>query len=362
MLETVAATDTDLLDTELRALHDSCGVVDRSDRGKLALTGAGAIEFLNGQVTNELADLRAGEGRYAAFLTHKGKMLGDVRILAVGDGAAPAVEPGDAAAAPGRAAPDELLLDTERVALQALFDMIRRFKVGFAVELHKRTLERGLLSLIGPASGRIAGVDDIGADEPSPDGAGAAATLPGEEHSNAPVEIDGVAALAIRTDVGVDLLCGADDTERLRDALVGRGASAVSEPAAECVRVERGRPRYGVDIDASTIPQEAGLNERAVSFTKGCYVGQETVARLHYRGKPNRHLRGLRLSAPVAGGEELRLGERSVGHVGSVVVSPALGPIALALVRREAAPGDTVAVGDAGVSGQVVELPFGAHG
>jgi tRNA-modifying protein YgfZ len=351
MLESVAATDTDLLAAELRALHDSCGVVDRSDRGKLALTGAGAIEFLNGQVTNELADVRAGEGRYAAFLTHKGKMLGDVRILAAGaaGGEAPAT------GAPG--APGELLLDTERVALQALFDMIRRFKVGFAVELHKRTLERGLLSLIGPDSGRVAGIGASADGEPRADGADAAATLPAE-HANAPVEIDRIGALAVRTDVGVDLLCDAGDTERLRDALVGRGASAVSEQAAECLRVERGRPRYGVDIDESTIPQEAGLNERAVSFTKGCYVGQETVARLHYRGKPNRHLRGLRLSAPVATGEELRLGERSVGHVGSVALSPALGPIALALVRREAAPGDTLAVGDAGVGAQVVELPF----
>jgi tRNA-modifying protein YgfZ len=357
MLESVAATDTDLLAVELRALHDSCGVVDRSERGKLALTGNGAIEFLNGQVTNELADLRAGEGRYAAFLTHKGKMLGDVRILAVGAGDDPAT-----------ASPGELLLDTERVALQALFDMIRRYKVGFAVELHKRTVERGLLSLIGPGSARVAGIGDTERDEPSPDRAGAAngpsadragATLLGaEEHANTPVEIDGIGALAIRADVGVDLLCDAGDTERLRDALIGRGASAVSGQAAECLRVERGHPRYGVDIDESTIPQEAGLNERAVSFTKGCYVGQETVARLHYRGKPNRHLRGLRLSAPVAGGEELRLGERSVGHVGSVAVSPALGPIALALVRREAAPGDVVVVGDAGVDAQVVELPF----
>jgi folate-binding protein YgfZ len=366
MLESVAAIDSDLLALELRALHDSCGVVDRSERGKLALTGAGAIEFLNGQVTNELADLRAGEGRYAAFLTHKGKMLGDMRILAV-DGDAPAAESRDAAAAPERAAPSELLLDTERVALQALFDMIRHYKVGFAVELHKRTVERGLLSLIGPDSARVAGVGDSadgepsadsGDGEPGADGADAAAKLPAEEHANARVEIDGIPALAIRTDVGVDLLCDAADTERLRDALAGRGASAVSEQAAECLRVERGRPRYGVDIDASTIPQEAGLNERAVSFTKGCYVGQETVARLHWRGKPNRHLRGLRLSAPVATGEELRLGERSVGHVGGVAASPALGSIALALVRREAAPGDTVAVGDEGVNAQVVELPF----
>ena len=97
-----------------------------------------------------------------------------------------------------------------------------------------------------------------------------------------------------------------------------------------------------------------------MSFTKGCYVGQETVARLYYRGKPNRHLRGLRLSAPASTGEELRLGERSVGHVGSSVLSPALGPIALALVRREAEPGATVDVGEHGTTAVVVELPFDA--
>src|SRR5207244_8897320 len=110
---------------------------------------------------------------------------------------------------------------------------------------------------------------------------------------------------------------------------------AVAPEAAECLRVESGRPRYGIDMDDATIPQEAGINERAVSFTKGCYVGQETVARLHYRGKPNRHLRGLRLSAPAATGEHLRLGDRVVGRVGSVALSPAHGPIALAIVRRE---------------------------
>jgi folate-binding Fe-S cluster repair protein YgfZ len=95
-----------------------------------------------------------------------------------------------------------------------------------------------------------------------------------------------------------------------------------------------------------------------VSFTKGCYVGQETVARLHYRGKPNRHLRGLRLSEPVASGEELRLGERPVGRLASTAISPRLGPIALALVRREAEPGAIVSVGEQGASAEVVALPF----
>jgi folate-binding protein YgfZ len=330
----MAATETDLTGAEQSALREGCALLDRSERGKLALTGDGAVEFLNGQVTNELADLRPGEGRYAAFLTPKGKMLGDLRILAVGN---PGAEPD--------APPAELLLDTERSSLQALFDMIRRYKVGYDVELHKRTVERGLLSLIGPAAVATSGAGALG------DAA---------EHTSTAAEIADIAALAVRTDVGVDLICDAADTERLGDALAARGAVAVCEAAAEVLRVESGRPRFGLDMDDTTIPQEAALNERAVNFTKGCYVGQETVARLFYRGKPNRHLRGLRLSAPAATGEELRLGERVVGRVGSSVVSPGLGPIALALVRREAELGATVAVGEHGTTAVVVELPLQA--
>jgi folate-binding protein YgfZ len=325
MLETMAATGTEDLSAELRVLREDVGLLDRSERGKLALTGPDAVEFLNGQVTNELSDLTAGHGRYAAFLTHKGKMLGDLRVLAVA----------------GQDGKIELLLDTERSALQSLFDMIRRFKVGYRLELHKRTLERGLLSLIGPRTG------DLLPAQPGPN-----------EHDSLPVEIDGVPALAIRTDVGVDLLCDSQDAAQLVAILHRAGAQPVGEPAAECLRIEAGRPRYGVDIDDSTIPQEAGLNERAVSFTKGCYVGQETVARLYYKGKPNRHLRGLLLSHAAEAGEELLLGERQVGRLGSVALSPRLGPIALALVRREAEPGSTIAVGHTGTTARVVELPF----
>jgi folate-binding protein YgfZ len=329
-IDTPAAAPDAALLADHRALTRGCGVLDRSERGKLALTGSGAVEFLNGQVTNELADLRPGDGRYAAFLTHKGKMLGDLRILAVGDGPS--------------SAPSELLLDTERVALQGLFDMIRRFKVGYDLELHKRTLERGLLSLIGPRAETVAGAHD----------------LPSVEHASAALEIGGTSTIAIRTGDGVDVLCEAADTRAIETALIDRGATAIGEQAAECVRVERGRPRYGMDMDEGTIPQEAGINDRAVSFTKGCYVGQETVARLHYRGKPNRHLRGMRLSAPAATGDELRTRERTVGRLGSVVVSPSLGPIALALVRREAGPGTVVQVGEGGTTAEVTTLPFAA--
>jgi folate-binding protein YgfZ len=315
---------TDDLATDYGVLTEGCGLLDRSERGKLALTGGDAKSFLAGQVTNDIEGLTGGAGCYAAFLTHKGKMLGDLRVLAV-DEPAP-----------------ELLLDTERPTLQALFDMIRRFKIGYDVELHKRTLQRGLLSLVGPGARAVAGAED----------------LPAEEHAHRAGSVGDRPVRLVATDVGVDVLCDADDTEAVRGALLHAGATPVSEAAAEIVRVERGRPRYGAELDDATIPQEAGLNERAVSFTKGCYVGQETVARLFYRGKPNRHLRGLRLSEPAPAGAELRLGERVVGHLASSLVSPLHGPIALALVRREAAVGDTVAV-EGGATAEVVELPFG---
>jgi len=347
------ATDGLDLDVEYRALNDGCGLFDRSDRGKLALTGRGAVEFLNGQVTNELADLRDGEGRYAAFLTHKGKMLGDLRVLAVGDGPS--------------GAPTELLLDTERVALQGLFDMICRFKIGYDVELHKRTVETALISLLGPEAEAIAlrAVAASGAghaDGGATPSEGAGAALPDAEHAHLSARLAGRPVRLVRTagPAGVDVLCDADDRDAVREALLLAGARPVSEPAAEIVRVEHGRPLYGIDLDDTVIPQEAGLNERAVSFTKGCYVGQETVARLHYKGRPNRHLRGLRASEPLASGAVLRLGERPVGRVASAVVSPRLGPIALALVRREAEPGMLVGVGEHGVTAEIVELPFAA--
>ena len=318
----MASVDT--LATDYRTITEACGLLDRSERGKLALTGGDARSFLQGQVTNDVEGLADGAGCYAAFLTPKGKMLGDLRILAAGD---------------------ELLLDTERVALQGLFNMIRRFSIGYDVGLHKRTLERGLLSLVGPDAAAVAG----------------AGSLPVDEHAHSVVEIpgSGLVARAIRTDVGVDLLCAAEDVDALRAALGDAGAQGVADAAVECLRVEHGRPRYGIDLDDSVIPQEAGLNERAVSFTKGCYVGQETVARLYYRGKPNRQLRGLRLSRPASSGDELSFEGRTVGVLASVALSPRFGPIGLALVRREAPPGSTVAVTDGGdIVGEVTELPF----
>jgi folate-binding protein YgfZ len=281
--------------------------VDRSERGKLAITGPEAKPFLQGLVSNDVESLTPGHGCYAAVLTPKGKMIGDLRILDTGE---------------------ELLLDCERVALQGIFNVLWRGRVGLAVEIHKRTVQMGLLSVVDL---HLAGPD---------------------EHDNVRTEIAGKPVVAVTTDLGSDVFCWADDFEAVRAEF-----PAGDEGQLEVLRVEAGRPRYGLDLDDSVIPQEAGLNERAVSFTKGCYVGQETVARLHYRGKPNRHLRGLQLSAPAEPGAEIRLGEKVVGRLGSVVESPRHGPIALALVRREAAPGDVVTV-DETTPATLIQLPF----
>ena len=313
---------TSSFEHDYRLASEAVGFLDRSQRGKLALTGQGAKEFLQGQLTQDILALAPGHGAYAAFLTAKGKMLGDVRVLDAGD---------------------EILLDTERVALQALFNMIHRYSLGYDVALHKRTLESGLYSLVGPLADELI--------------AAAGTTLATTEHDHAPVSLGGVSARAIRTDVGVDLLFASEHGDAVRGAVLAAGAAAIDEQAAETLRIERGRPRYGIDLDESVIPQEAGLNERAVSFTKGCYVGQETVARLYYKGKPNRQLRGLRATEPLAPGTELSLEGRVVGTVTSAAVSPRLGPIGLALVRREAPVGSTIAAGP-GVEAVVSELPF----
>jgi folate-binding protein YgfZ len=298
--------------SEYEPLTESAGLVDRSSRAKILVRGTEAAEFLQGQVSNDVEGLSPGQGCYAVLLTHKGKLRTDLRVLR-----------GD----------EWFWIDAEAIGLRPLAHTVQTYSLGRDVSWEDVTAQRAILSLIGPKAHEA--LD---------------AAPPEVEHSFA----EGDHGLYVATDLGVDVICAADDAEGVREAL---GVEAVSEEAAECLRIESGRPRLGLDMDGETMPQEAGINERAVSFTKGCYVGQETVARLHWKGKPNRHLRGLRLSEPVERGAEIRLSERSVGRVGSACVSPGFGPIALALVRREAGPGDTVAVGES-ASAEVVELPF----
>jgi tRNA-modifying protein YgfZ len=300
-----------IVTSEYELLTEAAGLVDRSERGKFVVRGGEAVDFLQGQVSNDVEALSPGTGCYATVLNHKGKLRTDLRILR---------------------GEDFLWLDTEAVGHPVLRHMLATYTLGRDVQWEDLTEDHAILSLIGPGAGELA--------DHAP---------PADEHSFT----DPGNGLWVRTDLGIDVLCGLGRAEELRTEL---GVEEVSIEAAECVRIESGRPRLGVDMDAETMPQEAGINERAVDFEKGCYVGQETVARLHWRGKPNRHLRGLRLAEPVERRTDILLGDKVVGRVSSVCVSPRFGPIALALVRREASPGDTVRVGE--TEAEVVELPF----
>jgi tRNA-modifying protein YgfZ len=291
--------------SEYELVTEAVGMADRSERAKFLVRGSEAADFLQGQVSNDVEALAPGQGCYATILNTKGKLRTDLRILRGGTW---------------------FFLDGEAIGHAVLRHMLETYSLGRDVQSEDLTATRALVSLLGPGARSV-----LDAEPP--------------EEENAFVE--GEHGLYVSTHLGVDVI-GEPGLEL--------GVPAVSDDVAECVRIEGGRPRLGYDMDAETMPQEAGINERAVSFTKGCYVGQETVARLHYKGKPNRHLRGLRLSEPVERGTDIMLGEKVVGRVGSSCVSPSLGPIALALVRREAEPGDSVTVN--GATAELVGLPF----
>ncbi len=309
------------LDAQYRQLREECGVLDRSSRGKLILKGPEAAEYLQGQLTNDIEVLGPGEGCYAALLDRKGHMQADMRVLRLSD--------------------DEIWVDAEVEALAAAKRHLEMYKIGREVELEDVSAERAILSLLGPRSADLLGAPPLPA------------------YASKPISVGGVDCLAVGTTPGLDLILGVADGERVSATLAELGAPEVGPEAVEILRIEAGTPRFGAEMDTATMPAEAGIVEAAVNFEKGCYIGQETVARLHYRGKPNRHLRGLRLSAPAAPGTVLRLGEKEVGRVGGSCVSPAHGPIALAILRREAEPGTELAVGEDGVTARVVDLPFG---
>ena len=221
------------LDAQYRQLREECGVLDRSGRGKLLVTGPDVAEYLQGQLTNDVEALEPGDGQYAALLDRKGHMQADMRVL--------------------RPAAEEIWIDTEAEALAAARRHLEMYSVGREVEVADVSAERAILSLIGPRSVEIAG---------------AAALPPNACEATA---VAGVECLIAGTREGLDLICPADEAERLREALLAAGAVAVSAAAAEILRIEAGIPRFGAEMGTATMPAEAGIVEDAVSFTKGCY-------------------------------------------------------------------------------------------
>lgn len=311
------------LDGQYRALREEAGYLWRT-RAVLLVKGPDAAEYLQGQLTNDIEALAPGAGCYAALLDRKGHLVSDMRVLRLESTGA-------------------IWLDLEKGPGEAVLKHLRTYSIGRDVEIEDAAELWRLASVIGPRARELTGFDGL---EP--------------EQGQRDRDWDGTEVLGVATDLGIDLIVRREQADGLARLLHEAGIAEVSEAAAEVVRIESGRPRFGLDMGPEFMPAEAGIVERAVDFEKGCYIGQEPVGRLHYRGKPNRTLRGLRLSAAAAPGESLRLGDKEVGRLGSACLSPALGPIALAVVRREANVGDRLAVGEGEVSAEVTDLPFQA--
>ncbi len=308
------------LDAQYRQVREECGLLEHNDRAWIALEGPDAAEFLHGQVTNEVEGLEVGSGCYALLLDRKGHLQADMRIL--------------------RTSPEALLVETETATRDRLLKHLGMYKIGRQVEVGG--IEKTTITLAGPGTIEVTEL------------------APGDENAFTATRIAGADCLAVATNVGLDIVCDATDAAAIREELESKRAIPVSAAALEILRVEAGRPRFGHEMTEASMPAEAGIVDRAVNFTKGCYIGQEPVARLHYKGRPNRHLRGLRFTGPAVAGDTVRLGERDLGKVGTVVLSPASGRVGLAILRKEAEPGATVTVvTESGeTEATVVETPF----
>lgn len=322
-------------ETEYRALTEGAGFLDRSFLDRLEMTGEDRHRFLNGQVTCELAGLEAGSLAYGFFTSRQGKIQADVTVLAQEDRFWLELPPGR-----GEAQRDHLqkYILADRVAVEPLTSVVPLAVAG------TRAFE------VLESSG-IAG-------------------LPAEDGRHVETELFGVAAPVVRQPVftlpavtfWLPAGRAAEVAGRLHEEGVRHGLVPVGLEALETVRVERGAPRFGADFGPEHFPQESGL-DHAVSFTKGCYLGQEVVARIHYRGGVNRHLRGLVFEGiegneVPASGAELAVDGRSVGTVGTAVRSPALGAVVgLAVLHQRAEPGAKVEVAGGG-SAEVRKLPW----
>jgi tRNA-modifying protein YgfZ len=318
-LQPVSTTDVGDLphvdaDAEYAVLHAGALVVDRSARARWRFLGTRARDTIAGLVTNDVAALDVGRGCYAAALTPKGKIVADVRIFVLRDA---------------------VLVDASPRAAPGWGDIVRKYVNPRATSYEEITRSVADVGVFGPRAAQT-----IGAALGVP----ADTLLSLADFAQHDAVHDGTAITIARVpDAGVtgfELFVESGARARLVDRLKESGAVVGGSSALEITRVEAGRPEWGLDMDEGTIPQEANLDELdAISYTKGCYTGQETVARVHFRGHVNRHLRGLRLAAsdvlPPSRAGLVDSEGKTVGDVRSVVRSPRHGVIALAMVRRE---------------------------
>jgi folate-binding protein YgfZ len=301
---------------EYDALRRRAIVVNRSHRGRMRFMGDKAADVLNGLLTNDIAALASGQGLYAAALTPKGKVAADLRVLRLEEG---------------------LLTDVSPRASGSWFGIVKKY---VNPRLAKYVDESASLACIGvygiQARYVIEQISGIGHSA-------LALLLP---HAHVSVASKGGTLIVVRSPdlevEGYDVFVAAAQFDATWDAIVRARATPAGLSSWEIARVEAGRPEWGIDMDEATIPQEANLDTLgAISYTKGCYTGQEVVARVHFRGHVNKTLRGLRSATapPPIGAALLDGAGKAVGEVRSSVTSPRLGSIALGMVRREAEAG-----------------------
>jgi folate-binding protein YgfZ len=308
---------------QYRALRDGAGLLEREDRGRIVLRGEDRKTYLHGLLSNDILALEPGTGCYAALLTAQGRMISDMHVVELGG---------------------SVLLDLERPVTGTVVEHLEKFVITEDVEIEDVTAKYAQLGLYGPRTPEIL----------------AAATH--ADPAVAPLYILPGGDIGVP---GVDLIVPREAAGSLTAALVSAGAVAVSPETADVTRIEAGVPKFLVDMDTSTIPLEAGIEDRAVSMTKGCYVGQEVIIRVLHRGggRVARKLVGLLTDPPdVQSGDRLLAGDREVGRITSAVDSPRMGRrIALAYVHRDfLEPGTALEVETAeGPSHAVVaRLPF----
>jgi folate-binding protein YgfZ len=322
---------------EYAALSQGAGVLDLSFRGRLCVLGADAQRFLNGQVTNNVKDLQIGEGCYAALVSAKGRLHSDLNIYRL---------------------ENEMLLDCEPGLSGSVAQRLEKFVIAEDVQVIDAAAQYGLWSVQGPKASEI-----VGSLSPRfllPPKAMGWTKVEGE----APGDIYLTSLSRLRSQ-GFDLFVPAAAMEETAARLLARGGRLCGWQALETARIEAGIPRFGADMDETNLAPEA-LDTRAISYTKGCYIGQEVIARVRTYGQVARSLRGLRLGGEAqqapARGARLFLGEKEVGSITSAVWSPALRAIiALGYVRREANPTGTqleVQTSGGKVPARIVDVPF----
>jgi folate-binding protein YgfZ len=310
--------------------------LDRSRRGRILVSGADRRSYLQGLLTNDIAALAAGHGCYAAYLTPQGRMIADLYVYELGD---------------------VILISLEGGTKDTVLTNLDQFVFSEDVQLRDVTSVFAQIAVIGPAAASTLSTI-LGSS------VAALAALP--EHGNLRTVWQDEPVIVTRIDDagerGHEVFVDRPKAGPFISALEGAGVIALDESTAEAIRIEAGVPLFHRDMTEETIPLEAGIEARAISFTKGCYVGQEVVIRVLHRGhgRVARKLVGLALgaSAPAAAGAIVRSGAREVGHVTSSAFSPALKqPIALAYVHRDfLAPGTAVSVD--GANAIVAALPF----